>query len=128
MNDVSCPVSHKDSLILPSGLDESVESGLRWQDLSAYSRVVTHQIYDCPVYCWLAAGPVKVSKIKNQVELKFFLYCEYRDRYSACQYVVYTFSSLDETLVFQEQAVVKQVLPDICPEQTRKRPVRALTG
>ena len=124
MNDVSCPVPYSDSLAHSQVVEESAESALSLRELSAYNHVVIHQIYDCPVYCWLAAGPVKVSKVRDQVEIKYFLYCEYRDRYSACQYVVYTFSSLDEALIFQKQTVSRQVLPDISPEQTRLCPVQ----
>ena len=124
MNDVSCPLPFSDLSSRPLREGEFVESIASWRELSCYNSVVTHHIYNCPIYCWLAAGPVKVSKARDQVETKHFLYCEYRDKCAASQYVVYTFSSLDEALVFQKQAVVRQVLPDISPEQTRKHPVQ----
>ena len=120
MRDVTCSVRSQESgIVLP--VEERNNEAVGWQDLSAYNLSVYHQLYECDIYSWLAVGAVKVNQ--RHTEVQYFLYCEYRDRRSASQYVVYSFTSLDKALCFQRDNVIRQVLPDICPEQTARYPV-----
>lgn len=121
MRDVTCTVrSEEPDIVFPVDESNNSQDGSE-QDLSTCNLNIYHQLYHCEIYSWLAMGAVKVNQ--KLTETQYFLYCEYRDRCSASQYVVYSFTSLDDALSFQKNNVSRQVLPDICPEQTVRRPI-----
>ncbi|OQX36841.1 MAG: hypothetical protein B0D91_08190 [Oceanospirillales bacterium LUC14_002_19_P2] len=90
--------------------------------LDAFSRHTHHTRYHCPIYCWLAAGKVKFHKVF--IESRVFLYMEYRDRRGASCYRQRQFKHLEDALLFLEQEAAHIELPDICGEETAKRPIK----
>ncbi|KEQ12151.1 hypothetical protein [Endozoicomonas numazuensis] len=87
---------------------------------------VQHRLYSCPIHVWYASGWVRYKKQPPQ--MKWFVYVEYRDQFSASQYHVSEFDTLTSALNFIKNEAMEHELSGICPEQTRKHPIMHLTS
>lgn len=121
MKEVACTVPSSGNADRDPCWQMSLSESSDWRNLSALNQSIWHPVYQCEIYCWLATGSIILDR--SCIKKQYFLYCEYRDRTAASQYVVYSFSSLSEALTFQQTFVAQQVLPDISPDQTHKRPI-----
>ncbi|MCL6271504.1 hypothetical protein M3P05_16425 [Sansalvadorimonas sp. 2012CJ34-2] len=91
--------------------------------LHHFSRHIQHQIYQCPIYCWLAEGFLRKEDIQTAPKTCYFIYMEYRDNEGASQYHSEKFLSLNEALTWLDSEASSCVMDNIHPEATTIRPI-----
>lgn len=108
------PVAHFDST---PAMPEFAHETLDQHDLQVW-----HSLYDCPLHTWLSQARVKSGR--GTVAIYSILFIEYRDSSRASRYTEFSFSSLQEALVFRACQTARVELQGISPTMTRRYPIK----
>ncbi len=74
-----------------------------------------HDIHQCMIHLWIAPGKVKQKRHLTdpiQVENKWFLYIEYKDKSGNNCYVQHSYRSSKDAIVYAETKALTEKLPN----------------